>query len=261
MATSFNPITGASLAESPMIQKNVSFTRPANTTAYAIGDAVAPVTSTITGATNANPSVITTSAAHGLVTGDRATIAGSVGNTAINGTWQVVVLTATTFSIKTEAGVAVAGNGAWTSGGTVQKLLRFTEVVPAAGGSGSIVAIRLQVRNGTVTLGTFRVRLYTEPITQIADNAAFTLLDANRDKRAGYVDLDILATDGAGSDAAETVKLLDQPIPFTCAPTRTDLFAQIIALGAFVPGSGDTFKLEITIKRDQIPSLATTRRI
>ncbi len=261
MPTSFNPITGAPLAESPMIQKSVSFTRPANTTAYTIGDVVAPVTATITGATNANPSVVTTSAAHGLATGDRVTIAGSVGNTAINGTFQVVVLTATTFSLKTEAGVAVAGNGAWTSGGTVQKLLRFTDVVPAPGGSGAIVAVRLIAKSGTVTLGTFRVRFFTEPVAQIADNAAFTLLDANRDKRAGYVDLTIVVTDGAGSDSSEVNVLLDQPLPFTCAATRTDLFASIIALGAYVPESGETFKLEITIRRDQIPSLATTRRI
>lgn len=260
MTTSFNPVTGQALPESPTIQKNVSFTRPANTTAYTIGDAVAPVTTAITGATNANPSVVT-AAAHGLATGDRVTIAGSVGNTAINGNFQVVVLTANTFSLKTEAGVAVAGNGAWTSGGTVQKMLRFADVVPAVGGSGSIVAVRLQIRNGTVTLGTFRVRFFTEPTTQIADNAAFTLLDANRDKRAGYVDLTIVVTEGAGSDSAEVNVLLDQPLPFTCKSDRTDLFAQITALGAFVPASGDTFKLEVTIKRDQIPSLATTRRI
>jgi hypothetical protein len=257
MGTTFNPVTGAPMAESPFVQKNVSFTRPANTTAYAIGDAVSPATATITGATNANPSVVTTSAAHGLATDDRVTIVGSVGNTAINGTFKVVVLTATTFSLKTEAGVAVAGNGAWTSGGTVQKLLRFTDVVPAAGGSGAITAVRLQVSSGTITLGTFRVRFYTEPTTQIADNAAFTLLDVNRDKRAGYVDLDILATDGGGSDSAETEKILAQPLPFTCAVGRTDLFAQIIALGAYVPESGDTFKMEITVRRDQIPSLAT----
>lgn len=249
----YNTVTGAVIPDSPMIQKNTSFTRPANTTQYAVGDSVAPATSTITGATNANPSVVTTSAAHGLATGDRVTIAGSVGNTAINGNFQVVVLTATTFSLKTEAGVAVAGNGAWTSGGTVQKMLRFADVVPAAGGSGSIVGIRLQVRNGTVTAGTFRIRFYTEPVTQIADNAAFTLLDANRDKRVGYYDLPILVTDGAGSDSAEVNVTLDQPLPFTCAPTRTDLFASIIALGAFTPASGDTFKLEVTIKRDQVP--------
>lgn len=261
MGTTFDPITGARMQESPYVQKSVTFTRPADTTAYAIGDAVAPAVATITGATNANPSVITTSAAHGLATDDRVTIAGSVGNTAINGTWKVTVLTATTFTVRNEStGAAIAGNGAWTSGGTVQKLLRFTDVVPTAGGSGSIVAIKLQVRNGTVTLGTFRVRIYTEPTTQIADNAAFTLLDADKEKRAGYHDLPILATDGGGSTGAEVNVQLATPLPFTCAAGRTDLFAQIIALGAFVPASGDIFRLELTIKRDQIPAMMTQPR-
>lgn len=66
----------------------------------------------ITGATNANPIVITTSVAHTLNTGDRVTIAGVDGNTAANETWSVTSLTATTFS------VPIAGNGTYTGGGT-----------------------------------------------------------------------------------------------------------------------------------------------
>jgi|ERR1051326_7938827 hypothetical protein len=248
-----NPATGARTGTSPVVQKNASFTRPANTTQYAAGDVVAPVTSTITGATNANPSVITTSAAHGLVNDDRVTIAGSVGNTAINGNFKVVVITATTFSLKTEAGVAVAGNGAWTSGGTVQKMLRFADVVPTVGGGGVISAVKLQVRNATVTAGTFRVRFFKKPHTQIADNAAYTLLDANKADDVGYVDLTILTTDGAGSDMSEVIALLAQPLPFTCDAARTDLFADITALGTFTPASGDTFRLEITVRRHDVP--------
>lgn len=72
----------------------------------------ANLSGTITNATNANPIVITTSAAHNLVTGDSVTISGVLGNTAANGTNVATVLTATTFSIP------VAGNGAYTSGGT-----------------------------------------------------------------------------------------------------------------------------------------------
>ncbi len=67
---------------------------------------------TITGATNANPIVITTTAAHGLTTGETVTIAGVTGNTNANGTWVVTVLTSTTFSIP------AVGNGSYISGGT-----------------------------------------------------------------------------------------------------------------------------------------------
>ena len=67
----------------------------------------------ISGATNAIPIVITTSAAHGLVTGGLVTIAGVKGNTAANGTWLITVLSATTFSLCNST-----GNAAYTSAGT-----------------------------------------------------------------------------------------------------------------------------------------------
>jgi len=251
--TTFNTATGQRMDQSPMVQKVASFTRPANATQYAAGDAVSPVTLTVTAASNASPIVITTSAPHGLATGDRVFIAAVGGNTNANGIRRVTVLTATTFSLQNEiTGAAIAGNAAYTAGGTVQPYLRFADVVPSNGGSGSIVAVRLQVRNATVTAGTFRVRFYTAPVDQIADNAAFTLLDANKAKRIGYVDLTILTTEGAGSDSSEVVALLAQPLPFTCEAARADLFAQITTLGTFTPAASDTFRLELTIRRDAI---------
>jgi hypothetical protein len=248
MADSYNPDTGAKYPQSTNLVKVEQFTRPANSTAYALGDAVAPNATAITAATNANPSVIT-SAAHGLATDDRVTITGAVGNTAINGTFKVVVLTVNTFSLKTEAGTPVAGNGAWTSGGTVQRLLRLIGVVNGNGQSGSIVAVKLQVRNPVVTLGQFRVRFYSRPIAQVADNALFTLLTANRAYSLCYLDLPILVTEGAGSDASEVIAVPNQAIPFTCDPASADLFPQITSLGAFVPAASDTFRLEVTIRR------------
>jgi hypothetical protein len=83
----------------------------------------------ITGATNASPIVIT-SVAHGLTTGARVTITGVAGNTAANTTAVVTKLTADTFSI------AVAGNGAYTSGGTwnVTGLCKYS--IDATGANG-----------------------------------------------------------------------------------------------------------------------------
>lgn len=68
----------------------------------------------ITGMTGnaVNPTVITT-ATHNLVTGMQVYIASAAGNTAANGYNTVTRVSATTFS------VPVAGNGTWTSGGTV----------------------------------------------------------------------------------------------------------------------------------------------
>lgn len=91
-------------------------------------------TSTVTGASTASPSVITTSAAHGLISGQSVSITGIVGTGAAfpsgNGgpagaknQFTVTVLSATTFSI----GVAYAGT--WTSGGTVVGAFQIGQVV------------------------------------------------------------------------------------------------------------------------------------
>jgi hypothetical protein len=73
--------------------------------------AYAPLTGNITNATNVNPIVIT-SANHGLATAQSVTITGVGGDTAANGTWSITKIDANTFSIP------VAGNGAYTGGGT-----------------------------------------------------------------------------------------------------------------------------------------------
>lgn len=70
----------------------------------------------ITGATNASPIVITTSSAHGWVTGDRVTIYGVAGNLNANHTWTITVLSSTTFSLD-----GSTGSGSYTSGGKVFK--------------------------------------------------------------------------------------------------------------------------------------------
>lgn len=66
---------------------------------------------TIANATNANPIVVTTSANHGITTGQPVTVSGVGGNTAANGDFIATLLSPTTFSIP------IAGNGAYTSGG------------------------------------------------------------------------------------------------------------------------------------------------
>lgn len=73
---------------------------------------------TITGITVANPGVVTTSAAHNLLTGDKVFIYNVAGMTQVNGnTYTITVTSGTTFSI-----VDTSGFSAYTSGG-------FAEVV------------------------------------------------------------------------------------------------------------------------------------
>lgn len=84
----------------------------------------------ISGITNANPAVITTTAAHGFVTGQTVTIAGAAGTlgTAVNGRRVVTVLSSTTFSIPVDTTASSAYGG---SGATA------TDINQATGGSGT----------------------------------------------------------------------------------------------------------------------------
>src|SRR6266487_1551315 len=74
--------------------------------------------------TVANPTVVTSTISHGLVSGDYVNITGSNSTPAINGSWMVTVLSATTFSIPVN--VTVAGTA-----GVLKKLTRG--VTPAPG--------------------------------------------------------------------------------------------------------------------------------
>lgn len=75
----------------------------------------------ITAATNVQP-IAVTSTAHGLATGDSVLIQSVLGNTAANGISQVTVTGPNTFTIPQ------AGNGAYTSGGTVAKVTIGTQL-------------------------------------------------------------------------------------------------------------------------------------
>lgn len=87
-----------------------------------LGTSVLNTNVTITGITKANPGVVTT-AAHNLRIGDKIFISGVLGMTQIDGFYFVnSVPAATTFTLKTLAGVPVdtTSFGTWTSGGLVK---------------------------------------------------------------------------------------------------------------------------------------------
>lgn len=77
----------------------------------------------IASSTNANPIVVTTSAAHGYTSGDPVEILSHLVNLNANGTWVVTVLTTTTFSIPQP------GSGVGGATGTVQKMETDADLV------------------------------------------------------------------------------------------------------------------------------------
>ena len=76
--------------------------------------AIGGPTLAVAGATNASPIVITTTAPHGLASGEQVTISLVQGNTAANGTFTITVTGPSTFTLD-----GSTGNGAWTTGGVV----------------------------------------------------------------------------------------------------------------------------------------------
>lgn len=101
----------------------------------------------ISGATNATPIVITTTAAHGLATGASVTIAGVGGNTAANGTWTITVLSPTTYSL-----TGSVGSGAYTAGGAwTGAQFRGTKCLKLTGTGAGVAQIRQVFGDSTGT--------------------------------------------------------------------------------------------------------------
>jgi len=82
------------------------------------GEFVLKAAATITNITQANPAVVTTSAAHTFLNGESVTITGVIGMTEVNGnTYVIANVTATTFELQ---GVDSTAFTAYTSGGSAQ---------------------------------------------------------------------------------------------------------------------------------------------
>ena len=100
---------------------------------------------------NATPQVVTTPSPHGLTTNDLVTIAGVTGDTTANGTWQIAVLSTTTFSLQNLA----AGGAATVTSATYQRTngagdtTLVTENDNGAGGTTRITGAQTSSGSGT----------------------------------------------------------------------------------------------------------------
>jgi hypothetical protein len=123
-------------------------------------------------------------------------------------------------------------------------VLTFSDLARVNAGSGYIVKARLMTNQSTNT-ARYRLHLFDTAPTAINDNAAYTLLWANRATRIGYVDFAACQTEGSGSDAAnsrnDTVRL-----PFVCASASRAVYGLLETLDAFTPASGQLFYIALT---------------
>lgn len=123
-------------------------------------------------------------------------------------------------------------------------LLNFANVLPNAGGDGYIVAARA-FTNASAFNTLLRLHLYkVSTITPINDNAAFTLLFANRANRVGFIDFSGWTTGGSGSDAAGTLGLFPgsgSSLPIELASGQTSLWGMVETRAVFTPTAQQQF--------------------
>lgn len=232
----------------------VEITRPADTTAYTALDVIG-VNLAVTGATNATPIVVTT-AAHGLADGDPVTIASVGGNTNANGNFFVKITTvgsSTTFGLYSDKDLttAVAGNSAYTSGGTVAKLFRLPNAARVAAGTGYYAKGQLLTDQKTC-VAQVRVHIFHTAVAAILDNSPYLKLYANAAARDCEINFPAMSTeDATNSTAAGAIAVpgtsgANTPAPYTCDASNRDLYFMVETLTAFTPASGQKLHLKIT---------------
>jgi hypothetical protein len=112
-----------------------------------------------------------------------------------------------------------------------------------------IVEARLSKSTNVTTLATFRVNIYNAAPTAIADNLAWSYLYADREKFIGYIDLDIMVSDGASAGAVGQMAATRLPLVASTASGTASLYAVITAVGGYTPGSAETFALSLTVRQ------------
>ena len=138
----------------------------------------------------------------------------------------------TAYAAKDVVGPAVTAN------------LTFANVARVNGGSGIITKARV-VTSQSANVASYRLYLFHTAPTAIADNAPFTLLDANKDKRIGFIDIGPAATEGAGSDCAEAENDWVRKV-FKCAAASRTIYGILTTQTVFTPASAQTYYVELT---------------
>ena len=127
-------------------------------------------------------------------------------------------------------------------------VLTFTNIARVNAGTGYITKARI-VTDQATNVARFRLHLFNVAPTAINDNAAHTLLWANRASRLGYVDFDGCQTEGTGSDCANTVNSTVRLHFAAAAGTRT-LYGLLETRDAFTPAALQNLYIELSAELD-----------
>jgi hypothetical protein len=206
--------------------------------------------STVSGATQANPVVVTTSQHHGLKEGWQVTFSGVGGMTQLNGnTYYIKRVSATSFSLWSDKGLTTSVNGtaygAFSTGGTAtgqQTVVNFLNTTTryvieprpifSTGSGASGTAIR--------TLGINQLSIvsngkgYTEPPTAIVASPDTVVGNVNAEiftSISGTLDNIVVYSKGSGFTSAPTITFVGGGMP----TDYTDFSAEIdVVLGQFI---------------------------
>lgn len=123
------------------------------------GSAALAESGSVSNATNASPIVITSTANHGITTGQPVTVSGVGGNTNANGDHIATQLSPTTFSIPVAGNAPYTSGGAWHSTGLYRVVLSGAVLASLESGKTYTAAVTFAVGGDPRTeLHTFTVR-------------------------------------------------------------------------------------------------------
>lgn len=142
---------------------------------------------------------------------------------------------------------AYAASDAVSNSTSAPVALTFANAGRTASGTGVIVKARIATNASTV-LTRFKLWLYNVSPTPINDNAAFTLLDAQKAGRIGAILIGPTVTEGTGSDSSEAV-VSDIQLPYT-SDASGNLYGLLETPDGFTPTSGETFFIYLTVRRN-----------
>lgn len=139
---------------------------------------------------------------------------------------------------------AYAAKDAVSNSTSAPTVLTFSNIARVNQGNGYIVKARLMTDQST-NVSRFRLHLFHTAPTAINDNAAHTLLWANRANRIGHIDFDACQTEGSGSDAANSINRVER-LFFQCASGSRALYGLLETLDVFTPASAQNFYIELS---------------
>lgn len=135
--------------------------------------------------------------------------------------------------------IAYTGNDAINSSVATPGAFEFEQMAIANGGGGYIMDVKIESDMTTLAGTTVRVWLFNEtPTGIIGDNVAFVNAYADKDKRIGYIDVEMDALLGSSTSVIGQVSVIKE---YKCADTS--LFALVQTITGFTPTSAG--KLDI----------------